>query len=196
MIRKRSALTTSQRKQCLFWGLFGVILLGTALHGGRILLGESAVSWTRWIGDFFAVEWTLSSLFLAGIRGAILFLLVFFLLGVSAIGQPFALLLLCSYGFCIGGNLLLTGGTAFRVICLLPYIVPVSALMALAARESLRFSCKFSVYGFRDEPSEQMMHALRMYCVRFAVLFVLLLVTALLYSVAFYAFAVTTALHG
>ena len=62
-----------------------------------------------------------------------------------------------------------------------------SALLVLAARESLRFSGYFTAYGFRNEPEEQMYHQLRMYCARFVVLAVFLLLFGFAYGTAFYA---------
>lgn len=68
-------------------------------------------------------------------------------------------------------------------------MVAVSVLMVMATRESLRFSCIFSVFGFRDKPMEQMLHETRMYAMRFVVLGALLLLFCSVYSLAFYAFA-------
>ena len=68
---------------------------------------------------------------------------------------------------------------------LLCYFVPMSALLVLAARESLRFSGYFTAYGFRNEPEEQMYHQLRMYCARFVVLAVFLLLFGFAYGTAF-----------
>lgn len=113
-----------------------------------------------------------------------------FLLGFSAVGQPFAWLLLLTYGVCMGGTLQTqcsAGGAFVRSTTLLCYFVPMSALLVLAARESLRFSGYFTAYGFRNEPEEQMYHQLRMYCARFVVLAVFLLLFGFAYGTAFYA---------
>lgn len=120
-----------------------------------------------------------------------IFLLLFFLLGFSAIGQPRVLLLLGMYGFCMGSALLSSGtgeGNLICLICLLPYDVPASLFMAIAARESLRFAGRFTAYGFRDDPADQMIHQSRMYCIRFIVLAAFVFLLALLYSLVFYAF--------
>ena len=156
MIRKRTTLTTTERKQRLFCLLFGSVLLGAAL--GIIMLRWQydgvPTSWACFLGMFLEKRSSLAALWLGSIGNILLFLMTFFLLGFSAVGQPF---------------------------------VPVSALLAVASRESLRFSGKFTDYGFRDEPTDQMCHQLRMYCARFAVLLVLLVLHTLLYSALFYA---------
>lgn len=193
MIRKRTTLTTNEKKQRLFLFLFGLILLGVGGSVIGLLLDWQKIteSWTSLAGDFFQVEPTLLSLLVESLSGAALFLLGFFLLGFSAIGQPLTLLLLCTYGFCMGSVLINTGtndGNLMRLICLLPYDVPVSMLMVVAARESLRFSGRFTAFGFQDDPADQMMHQSRLYCVRFVVLMILLFLLAMLYSLAFYAF--------
>ena len=133
---------------------------------------------------------SLAALWLGSIGNILLFLMTFFLLGFSAVGQPFVWLLLLTYGVCMGGALQMqcgSGNVLVRSVFLLIYFVPVSALLAVASRESLRFSGKFTDYGFRDEPTDQMCHQLRMYCARFAVLLVLLVLHTLLYSALFYA---------
>lgn len=66
-----------------------------------------------------------------------------------------------TYGVCMGGALQMqcgSGNVLVRSVLLLIYFVPVSALLAVASRESLRFSGKFTDYGFRDEPTDQMCH--------------------------------------
>lgn len=191
MIRKRTTLTTSERKQRLFLLLFGVILLGAASGVLFLLLKQQGASlgWTRIVGTFFQAEQTVLSLCSEAVSGALIFLLCLFFLGFSAIGQPGAMITLLAYGFCIGGALSVqcsVGNPLLRSLCLLPYFVPVSVLMVIATRESLRFSGLFTAYGFRDDPADQMYHRFRMYCARFTVLLVFLLVIAALYSLAFY----------
>ena len=172
MIRKRTTLTTTERKQRLFCLLFGSVLLGAAL--GIVMLRWQydgvPTSWACFLGMFLEKRSSLAALWLGSIGNILLFLMTFFLLGFSAVGQPFVWLLLLTYGVCMGGTLQMQ-----------------SALLAVASRESLRFSGKFTDYGFRDEPTDQMCHQLRMYCARFAVLLVLLVLHTLLYSALFYA---------
>ena len=169
MIRKRTTLTTTERRQRLFCLLFGCILLGTAW--GMVMLRWQydgvPTGWAGFLGMFFQTKPTLPALWTESAGDILLFLLAFFLLGFSAVGQPFAWLL--------------------RSTTLLCYFVPMSALLVLAARESLRFSGYFTAYGFRNEPEEQMYHQLRMYCARFVVLAVFLLLFGFAYGTAFYA---------
>lgn len=196
MIRKRTTLTTSEKKQRLFLLLFGIILLGNAIGVLFLFLKQQGTSleWTRIVGIFFQEKQTVLSLCLEAMRGAVLFLLCLFFLGFSAIGQPGAIITLLAYGFCMGGALnsqCCAGNPLLRSIGLLPYFVAVSVLLVIAARESLRFSGLFTAYGFRDDPADQMYHQFRMYCARFTVLLIFLLLVAVLYSLAFY--TITTA---
>ncbi len=190
MIRKRTALTTSEKKQRLIFVLFCVILTGVGLSMLWNLLKHQSVvpDWCRLTGYFFAAD-SLVTLWMEAITGAALFLACLFLLGFSAIGQPAALLTVLCYGFCLGGSLQAQCSGKFaplHCIGLLPYYVPLSVLIVIAARESLRFSGLFTRFGFQDDPADSMSHQFRLYCTRFAVLTVFLILLALLYSLGFY----------
>ncbi len=201
MIRKRTTLTTSQKRQRLFLFLFGVILLGAGARTLCVIFlewNDTTIGWTRCIGDFFATKPTLSALFMEGVSGAGMFMLGLFMLGFSAIGQPAVMVLLAVYGFCVGSVLSNTGTDGdhlLQLICLLPYHVPASLLLVVAARESMRFSGRLSTFVFQDDPAEQMLHQLRLYCIRFAVLAILILLLAMVYGLAFYAFQTAGAVH-
>lgn len=190
MIRKRTALSTSEKKQRLIFALFCTILAGAGMGIlWLILKNESGIpKWCRLTGCLYGTD-SVGALWTEAITGAAIFLVCLFLLGFSAIGQPAALLTLLCYGFCLGGALRIQcdgAHAALRCIGLLPYYVPLSALLVMAARESLRFSSLFTAYGFRDDPTDNMYHQFRLYCTRFAVLTIFLLLLALLYSLGFY----------
>ncbi len=192
MIRKRTTLTTTERKQRLFCMLFACVLLGAAW--GIVMLrwqyDGAPAEWSSFMGMFFHTKKTVPALWLEGMQGGSLFLLGFFLMGFSAVGQPFAWLILLTYGVCMGGALQTQCAAGNVLLCgasLLCYFVPLSALLVVAARESLRFSQKFAAYVFRNDPAEQMEHQFRMYCARFVVLLLFLLLLSALYGVAFYA---------
>lgn len=192
MIRKRTTRTTAERKQRLFCILYACVLLGAAWS--TVMLkwqyDGAPVEWTHFLGMFFHAKKALPVLWIEGIRGGGLFLLGFFLLGFSAVGQPFAWLLLLTYGVCMGGALQVQCSAAnalLQGLLLLCYFVPLSALLVLAAREALRFSQKLAAYAFRNDPAEQMEHQFRMYCARFVVLLLLLVLLAVLYGTVFHA---------
>ena len=143
MIRKRTTLTTTERRQRLFCLLFGCILLGTAW--GMVMLRWQydgvPTGWAGFLGMFFQTKPTLPALWTESAGDILLFLLAFFLLGFSAVGQPFAWLLLLTYGVCMGGTLQTqcsAGGAFVRSTTLLCYFVPMSALLVLAAARLLR----------------------------------------------------------
>ncbi len=192
MIRKRTTLTASERKQRAILALFGVVLLGAALGIGMLLWQYPGIptKWAGMLGMFFQTADGLFPLFVEASGSALLFLLLLYLVGFSAVGQPFAMFLLGCYGICMGGAFQIqcsSGHVLLRSIALLFYFVPLSVLMVVGTRESIRFSRLFSVYSFRDEWADNMTHRFRMYCVRFLVLVGFLLLLALLYSVGFYA---------
>lgn len=90
MIRKRTTLTTTERRQRLFCLLFGCILLGTAW--GMVMLRWQydgvPTGWAGFLGMFFQTKPTLPALWTESAGDILLFLLAFFLLGFSAVGQP------------------------------------------------------------------------------------------------------------
>lgn len=191
MIRKRTTLTTSEKKRLLFYLLFGTILLGVGGGAAMLFWQDPGVSlqWTTFMGMFFQVDFSAPDLFREAVGGAVLFLFCIFLSGFSAIGQVFVLFLLLTFGVCMGGAMQVQcaeGSFILRCLLLMLYFVPVSLLLAVAARESIRFASCFSAYGFRDEPGDQMPHRFRMYCTRFVVLLLFLFAAALCYSLLFY----------
>ena len=113
MIRKRTTLTTTERKQRLFCLLFGSVLLGAALGSVMLRWQYDGVptSWACFLGMFLEKRSSLAALWLGSIGNILLFLMTFFLLGFSAVGQPFVWLLLLTYGVCMGGALQMQCGS-------------------------------------------------------------------------------------
>ncbi|MFR3811620.1 MAG: hypothetical protein ACLTXT_03840 [Ruminococcus callidus] len=189
MIRKRTTLTTTERKQRLFCLLFGSVLLGAAL--GMSCCGGSMTACLRAGQAFWECFFRPSLLFRHSDgerRDILLFLLAFFLLGFSAVGQPFAWLLLLTYGVRMGGTLQ-TQCNAGGALCAVRRCCAICADVGAAGaggEESPRFSGYFTAYGFRNEPEEQMYHQLRMLR-QFVVLAVFLLLFGFAYGTAFYA---------
>ena len=108
----------------------------------------------------------------------ILFLFAAFLAGLSAVGQPFGLLLLVYRGVGIGVSAgamyALRGQDAILpvIITFLPIASAVSVISALAVRESVRNSgIIFSFCLSRSEDSYDR-PSFRLYCVRFIVLII------------------------
>lgn len=58
-------------------------------------------SWACFLGMFLEKRSSLAALWLGSIGNILLFLMTFFLLGFSAVGQPFVWLLLLTYGVCM-----------------------------------------------------------------------------------------------
>ena len=190
MIRKRTTLTTAEKRRWLITLLFLVVLCGVLCSLLRFLWHHDTPVfwWHRLPGCFFFEKASVMTLWMQSLFGGMLILLCLFLFGFSAIGQPGALVTLMGYGFCLGEALRLQCAGAYAAIhciALLPYYVPLSMLLVIASRESLRFSGRFTAYGFRDGPTENMYHQFRLYCTRFAVLLLILTLLSLLYSLGF-----------
>ncbi|MFR0949640.1 MAG: hypothetical protein ACLSFT_03160 [Ruminococcus callidus] len=83
MIRKRTTLTTTERKQRLFCLLFGSVLLGAALGSVMLRWQYDGVptSWACFLGMFLEKRSSLAALWLGSIGNILLFLMTFFLLG-------------------------------------------------------------------------------------------------------------------
>lgn len=127
-------------------------------------------------GSFLAVLWQV-----AGV--SLLWLTLYALSGISLAGALFAAGFLLLRGAALGvvlGELyraLGLAGLPGAVLFVMPYALITAFAMALAARESIRFSlrlCRMTRSGIQEEGS------LRLYAVRFLVLSVLLLTAGLL----------------
>ena len=126
MIRKRTTLTTTERKQRLFCLLFGSVLLGAALGSVMLRWQYDGVptSWACFLGMFLEKRSSLAALWLGSIGNILLFLMTFFLLGFSAVGQPFVRLRKCAGAECAPADLFCAGfGTAGGGIAGVPAVL-------------------------------------------------------------------------
>ena len=110
-----------------------------------------------------------------------LFITLAFLIGLSAIGQPFALMQLLYCGMSIGcftaSMYRLYGKSAFLPVLLvvLPKAAAVTVAAVLAVRESLRSSLGLLLYYFRGDTESRQL-SLKLYCIKYIVLVMLSLI--------------------
>lgn len=192
-----AAMTVQTRKNLPFLALFLLFLTGMVygvlmLRGGSLfeLLHSYSVNYLATIR-----ENTLFQNFFSLFSSAFFYLLGAYLLGFSAIGQPFILLLPFFRGLGLGafmGYFYVTYGLRGIGCCLL--VVLPAALVALLAliigcRESLRLSILlFS--GFRSGKSASLgRNTLKLYHLKFLILIVFALISAILGTVCILLFA-------
>ncbi len=127
---------------------------------------------------------TLLSVLRGSFRPTAILLLLDLLLGFSAIGQPFAVLILLDRGMALG---IATAATYFTygmrglpVVLLLqfPHAAATSVLLLLAARESMRFSRQLTEFLLRDGDLPGLRGQLKLYFIKYLVLLLLLLICA------------------
>lgn len=127
---------------------------------------------------------TVSCVFLESLASSILILLVCFVFGLCAIGQPVAAVLPLYRGFGIGISVSVGyahgGASALpeTLLILVPDVLAASAVTYIAVREAFRTSNALIKALCRGESSEKPL--LKMYCIRFSVL---LLISAVLASI-------------
>lgn len=110
---------------------------------------------------------------------------VIFCTGFFAVGQPLSVAMLIYRGFGIGFSSALTymafgkSGVYISLIFIAPKILATSVIIMLAVRESLRLSNIIYGYIFREACQENMGKYIKLYCIKFIVLILFVLLTAL-----------------
>jgi len=116
-----------------------------------------------------------------------------FLMGLSALGQPFGLLMLLYRGFGIGVSVssayLSKGvhGIPTVLILILPECIAVTFISVLAVRELMRLSKSMFMFMISDASHTE--KTFRLYCLEFLVLIVISLIIAVLATVLNYIFS-------
>ncbi len=122
------------------------------------------------------------------------FLISFALNGLFAIGQAFSILLLIFRGFAIGfslSSIYISLGLKAVIpvaVTILPKLIAVSVIFVLSARESLRLSSKIFSFLFLSVNDEDIINYIKLYFIKFAILTVFIIVTAVAESAINYFF--------
>lgn len=195
-MKHKALLTqTESRRIC-------ILLLSLTAVIGIIIGSITAVSATdcksEWLHQYFSPICsgnTLFEVFRNTFVSSFIFLLAIFILGLSAIGQPVGIGLLIYRGVGIGFSVALmylqSGIEAVPAVLLL--VVPKAAaiifLSSLAVREMLKLSCSQFNYLFRGSASDNKNNSVfRLYCIKFAIIAVILMIVSVLDSALNYVF--------
>lgn len=177
-----SALNAKSLYMILFAVFFAGVLAGSLSL--KYMNGEGVIKLAG-LADGFLESRALkpfAETFLSSLKSALLPFLICMLMGFCALGQPVVLaavffrgagfgasisLLYCSYGF--------QGFVITALLILLPATVGTGALL-MSARESIRLSAVFFSFGFLGK--ENRPPDFRLYLLKFAVLLVIILISA------------------
>lgn len=151
-----------------------------------------------WLHQYFAPVFSGINLFeymRSGILISIAFTAVVFLLGFFAFGQPFGIVLLIYRGFGIGASAAfmytLYGGKAFGLILItvLPKAAALTFIAVLAVRELIRASVFSLSCWFFENGNESKRMSIQLYCLKFIVLAVMVIIVAAADAAVNFAFA-------
>lgn len=122
------------------------------------------------------------SVFLRSFAGPGMLLSAAFLLGFSALGQPFEILLAAfrglGLGLCVRG-VYLSGSLPEALLAFLPYALLSTGILILGCRESFRLSVMYLKMSLSSENRLGMKNEIRSYAVRFLIYMLLLAISAL-----------------
>ena len=169
-------------------GLLGVMLVGVLLGSlfyssmdsnvlGSIGRTGSGFVSLRQHADF-------PQILLRTLSSSTLFLLVIFLSGLCAVGQPFAACALAVRGLGMGVvfSQLYSGfgvkGMLYSAVLVLPNALICSVALVLGAREAICLSNRYAVFSLSDRQQDGLKETLRRYCAKFLVLEAVLAVSA------------------
>ena len=169
--------------------IYGVLLIsaeGRTLEALRLFTGE----YTDGLR-----EKTLLQSFGDSFGSVFLFVLIPYLLGYSAIGQPAALLLPFFKGLGLGaflGSLYQEygfQGLGYSALIIVPYTLPALLGLFVACRESIRLSNLFFSGFSSKEPGSVTRSVIKLYNIKFLVLCVIVLISAVIHTVCVLVFA-------
>lgn len=195
-MKHRSILTqTESRRMCLF-------CLNISAIAGIIIGALIAVSATErsdmLLHQYFSPIYsgnTVFEVFRNTFLSSSAFLLAVFILGFTAVGQPFGVGLISfrgvGIGFSVAQMYLQRGIEAVPSVLLLivPKAVAIVFLLSLAVREMLKLSCCQFRFMFLDYmPDSKVSRNTKLYCVKFAVIAVILILISVLDSALNYIF--------
>lgn len=173
--------------------VFGM-LYGVLLIGGN---SELFQTFSLFTGEYTRQqqEQTLLQNFLSSFSSSILFIVIPYLLGYSAIGQPAVLLVPFFKGLGLGafmGNLYTSQGlqgVGYSVLIIVPYTLVALFAIMIACRESLRLSNLFFASFASRRGTGVSMGAVKLYNIKFLILCVIVLISAILNTVSVLLFA-------
>lgn len=140
-------------------------------------------------------EQTFFQTFKASFTSAALLVLICFLLGFSAISQPAEILVAFFRGMGLGTSIAYIyasyglRGFFITLIIILPHAVISSIVIIISVRESLRLSNLFTGYAFSFAQENEMRSSIKLYLLKFLILFVIIGISSFIDSVLTFLFA-------
>lgn len=154
-----------------------LMILGIAAGSAYSVMSTGDIS--PWVHQYFAplsAGETVFALMSHTFFSLSLFSAAAFIMGLSAVGQPFGAAMLIYRGFGIGASVasmyLIYGKTAALpvMILVLPKALAVSAIAMLSVRELMRSSKALLTFCLSGDVREDSRRGLRLYCIKFIVL--------------------------
>lgn len=173
----------------IFGMLYGVLLIG----GNK----ELYQTFSLFTGEYAQQQQEQSVLqsFLLAFHSSILFIVIPYLLGYSAIGHPVTLFVPFFKGLGLGafmGNLYSSHGLqgiGYSVLIIVPYTLVALLAIMIACRESLRLSNLFFLSFASKRGTPVTMGAIKLYNVKYLILCVIILISAILNTVSILLFS-------
>lgn len=179
-------MTASQRRTL---GLFCCMLVMLAgCTAGTVCMQNGTLEPLCQFCIRYGIRSETNNIFWGAVRQSGGILLTGFCLGLCAAGQPFLCLLLALQGFSTGCLLTDLIGEGFSQMILLRFVltavyaIAASFLLLLGLREAMRLSCVWIRACVQETEPLELRRRLRLYGVRFAVLFLLLLAAGGIYT--------------
>lgn len=198
-MKHRNDLTkTESRRICLF--LLNLAVIAGVVIGAIIASGGKGTSIAErsWLHQYFAPVYsgnTVLAVFRNTFFSSAIFLVSVFILGFFSIGQPLGIILLIYRGIGIGASvaqMYILNGTASLpsvLLLIIPKAIVLSFTAALGVREMLRLSSAQFRFLFTDDlPEEKMKREIKLYFIKFLVLILITVLTAMMDSAVNYIF--------
>ncbi len=187
-------ISEKEKKNSRFFLLCIVEIIGI-LIGSYIAVSDTNTDWFRKFLCPVLNGGTLSEIFRSTFISSLIFIVAAFLFGLFAFGQPLGVALIISKGIEIGLSAAMMysvkGISALPAVFILnvPKAVAVSVVMILAVREVIRNSMSI-LHGLIPEREYDSERAdLKLYCIKFIVLIVIIFIISVADSLLNYIFA-------
>ncbi|MCI8776291.1 MAG: hypothetical protein HFK00_02705 [Oscillospiraceae bacterium] len=173
-------LSSSQKRKLSIFILMILLLAGAIAGTLMVCMGKDDVfsspdsMFYEFIRNYS--KKTTAELFLCSLKPMIIILLLQFISGFFAIGQPIAVGTIILKGVVSGISASAVylnygaRGAAVNLVMLVPFVLISSFILIMGARESVRFSNHFFRFAVGKQNDTEVRPEIKLYCLRFAVL--------------------------
>lgn len=198
-MKHRNELTVTESRRLCLLILNMVVLAGVAIGAVIAVKGQNtAITETSLMHQYFTPSLsgnTVLDVFRNTFVSSVIYLAIVFILGFFSLGQPLGIALLVHRGIGIGMSAAMmyinSGIEAIPAVLLLflPKALVLAFIAVLSVRELLKLSCIQFSFVFREKTyEEKMKRTVKLYCIKFAVLAVFVMLAAVADSVLNYIF--------